>query len=157
MVFLFPNQLNRNVAASAEADAMERVLFWWQKVLLQCAFCMTLTDISSWFLQTTTKESKWDMPEELSLLMEKVEKEAKEVLAPPVSSYAARSLFIWWFDLTLHQSCCSSRCSSHCGRSAAWCIGPIRRRRHLRTSYQPTDPESSPTRTISASCASQSP
>ena len=55
---------------------------------------MTLTDIGSWFLQTTTKESKWDMPEELSLLMEKVEKEAKEVLAPPASSYAARSLFI---------------------------------------------------------------
>jgi hypothetical protein len=33
--------------------------------------------------QTTTKESKWDMPEELSLLMEKVEKETKESPAPP--------------------------------------------------------------------------
>jgi hypothetical protein len=29
-----PNQLNRSVAASAEADNMEGVLFWWQKVLL---------------------------------------------------------------------------------------------------------------------------
>lgn len=38
--------------------------------------------------QTTSKESKWDMPEELVLLMEKVEKETKESPAPPASSYA---------------------------------------------------------------------
>lgn len=150
-----PNQLNRSVAASAEADTMERVLFWWQKVLLQCAPCVTFTDISSWSLQTTTKESKWDMPEELLLLMEKVEKEAKEALAPPAPSYAARSLLVWWFDLTLPQSCCSSRCSSPCGGSTSWRLGPLRRRRPPRPNDQSTEP--SPTGAISASCASQSP
>jgi hypothetical protein len=33
------------------------------------------------------------MPEELSLLKDKVEKESKEALAPPAPSYAARSLY----------------------------------------------------------------
>jgi hypothetical protein len=44
-------------------------------------------DIDSRHLQTTTKESKWDMPEELLLLMDMVEKETKETPAPPASSY----------------------------------------------------------------------
>lgn len=35
------------------------------------------------------------MPEELLLLMEKVEKEAKETLAPPAPSYVVCFLIIW--------------------------------------------------------------
>ena len=49
-------------------------------------------DIDLRYQQTTTKESKWDMPEELLLLMEMVEKEANETPAPPASSYVPRFL-----------------------------------------------------------------
>ena len=42
-------------------------------------------DIDSRHTQTTTRESKWDMPEELLQLMEMVENEKQETPAPPAS------------------------------------------------------------------------
>jgi pre-mRNA-processing factor 40 len=42
------------------------------------------------------------MPEELSLLMEKVEKETKEAPAPPAPSYVPRSLFLFGLMFIRH-------------------------------------------------------
>lgn len=67
-------------AASFESDKMEGVFLWRQEVLLQCA-CVPLRLIEfklTAAAQTDTKESKWDMPDELLLLLEKVEKEGKQ-------------------------------------------------------------------------------
>jgi hypothetical protein len=58
---------------------MEGILLWRQKVLLQCMSneCpeTSFLSVSKLVQQTESKESKWDMPDELLLLLEKVEKE----------------------------------------------------------------------------------
>lgn len=60
---------------------MEGILLWRKEILLQRApnpsissFQLALKNMSA---QTETKESKWDMPDELLLLLEKVEKESQ--------------------------------------------------------------------------------
>ena len=58
---------------------MEGVLLRRPQVLLQCMTYPIPLAVGalSLFSQTDTKESKWDMPDELLLLLEKVEKEGK--------------------------------------------------------------------------------
>jgi hypothetical protein len=55
---------------------MERVLFGRQKILLQRTLAhVSVKSESSFMMQTETKESKWDMPEELQALIAKVGKD----------------------------------------------------------------------------------
>lgn len=72
------------------------------------------------------------MPEELSLLKDKVEKEAKEALAPPAPSYAARSLYRNLnTDTALLKFCPPSYPPTPYGGPPAWPHGPSRRGRTL--------------------------
>jgi hypothetical protein len=61
--------------ARSYSDEMERVFLWWQEVLLQCeSIYEWLSPVPNQHRQTETKESKWDMPDELLVVLEKVEK-----------------------------------------------------------------------------------
>lgn len=74
---------------SSQPDEVEGVLLGRKEVLLQRAYTIwcppSPISNTSCRLQTETKESKWDMPDELLLLLEKVEKEGKAT-APPASA-----------------------------------------------------------------------
>jgi len=65
---------------------MEGVLFWGEEVFPQCtcAIFLTLVCHAQLLPQVETKVSKWDMPEELLLLLEKVEKEGAGATIPYV-------------------------------------------------------------------------
>lgn len=73
-------------AESPQSDEVEGVFLWRTEVLLQRTFSYYLRKVGvslfPTYSQTETKESKWDMPDELLLLLEKVEKEGKAAPQP---------------------------------------------------------------------------
>ena len=81
---------------SPQSDEVEGILLRRTEVLLQRTYAFLLRGLRSHvFSQTETKESKWDMPDELLLLLEQVEKEGK---AAP-SNTALVYVFVYCFLL----------------------------------------------------------
>ena len=80
---------------------MEGILLSGPKVLVSCEwhkYVMVDCVINLHILQTETKQSKWEMPDELLELMEKVEKEHKALNVPLTGATAyvrisSRSMF----------------------------------------------------------------
>jgi hypothetical protein len=68
------------------ADLLEGVCFWWEEVFPQRTRTLPVAYVgqSQPSVQVETKVSKWDMPEELLLLLEKVEKEGPGAILPYV-------------------------------------------------------------------------
>jgi hypothetical protein len=73
--------INDAPVESIGSNNLERILPRRPEVLLQC-MCIDLPCAVLTRFQTATKQSKWDMPEELLLILEKVEKEAGPIAAP---------------------------------------------------------------------------